>query len=76
MARTRIEDLPKDIKISRNEMGRILGGVMETYEEEVEFHDSTPQGEISGYDIPLEYPIDPGLIGQVGAKKKAKKMVY
>ena len=26
MARTRIEDLPKDIKISRNKMGRINGG--------------------------------------------------
>ena len=76
MARIKMNDLPKDIKISRNEMGMIHGGVMETYEEELEFHDGTPQNEISGYDIPLEYPTDPGLIGQVGAKKKAKKMVY
>ena len=28
MARTRIEDLPEDIKISRKEMGRIYGGVL------------------------------------------------
>ena len=27
MARTRIEDLPKDVKISKGEMKRVLGGI-------------------------------------------------
>ena len=76
MARTRIEDLPKDIKIGRKEMGRTLGGVNNG---EVVFGESggTAQGEGATYDgIPIEVLDDLGILCPVGArikKKKAKK---
>jgi len=78
MGRKRIEDLPRDVRISRKEMRRTLGGVDNG---EVVFGDSgrTAQGEGATYDgIPIEVLDDLGILCQVGArikKKKAKKKV-
>ena len=63
MARTRIEDLPIDIKISRQEMGRSHGGVMTHRAEAMAHRGGTPEEEASdGYYPHPEQPPDQGCI--------------
>ena len=57
MARTRIEDLPKDIKINRKEMGRIFGGVGADRPDKTTASGGTPQDAVDAF-----VDANPGLI--------------